>query len=77
MAVIESPDPSNTPERIKQIVQESLGDDYALDEVYSLGDLGLRSFPIGPTGKILNLKLREAVLELKQRQGSSATPIVE
>ncbi|PIA97621.1 4-coumarate--CoA ligase-like 5 [Cercospora beticola] len=53
VAVIDSADPSNTPERIKQIVQESLGNDYALDEVYSLGDLGLRSFPIGPTGKIL------------------------
>lgn len=76
MAVIESADITNTPERIKKIIRESLGDDYALDEVYSLGELGLRSFPVGPTGKILNLKLKEAILEVKERRDSIATPIV-
>ncbi|GIZ45925.1 hypothetical protein CKM354_000907100 [Cercospora kikuchii] len=76
VAVIESADITNTPERIKKIIRESLGDDYALDEVYSLGELGLRSFPVGPTGKILNLKLKEAILEVKERRDSIATPIV-
>jgi hypothetical protein len=52
-------------EAIKACVVESLGRDYALSELYTLADLGMRQFPLGPTGKILNLALKKAVLDIK------------
>ncbi|KAF7186137.1 Acyl-CoA ligase sidI [Pseudocercospora fuligena] len=70
-AVVAEAQSANDREKIKVIVQDSLGPDYALHEVYTLGDLGLKSFPINPTGKIVNLKLKEAVMSLRARRDSA------
>lgn len=54
------------------IVTDSLGVDYALDELYTLAELGIDKFPIGVTGKVMNLTLKQAVLKLKERRDSAA-----
>ena len=67
VAVVESADAVEAQEAIKAYVVRSLGKDYALSELYTLADLGMRQFPLGPTGKILNLALKKAVLDLKHK----------
>ncbi|KAI5362167.1 Putative AMP-dependent synthetase/ligase, ANL domain, AMP-binding enzyme domain superfamily [Septoria linicola] len=73
VAVVENTDPPNSREHIMAIVTDSLGIDYALDELYTLADVGMDKFPIGATGKVMNLTLKQAVLKLKERRESAAT----
>lgn len=53
---------------IKEIVTESLGQDYALKEVYGLEELGMREWPFSAQGKIQKFKLKEAILRLERER---------
>ena len=57
-------------ERIQKIVADGLGTDYALQEVYSLSELGMDDFPFNPMGKLQKYKMREAILRLEKGQKS-------
>lgn len=53
---------------IMEIVTESLGQDYALKEVYGLAELGMKDFPYNPQGKLQKFKLKDAILELESQR---------
>ncbi|KAF2486227.1 hypothetical protein BDY17DRAFT_73190 [Neohortaea acidophila] len=56
-------------EDVKEIVQENLGDDYALKAVYDLhDDLGFEELPLSAQGKVQKHLLKEAVLNLERKK---------
>lgn len=52
-------------DRIKSFVVERLGKDYALGDVVFLSRLGMKTFPLNPSGKVMKVTLKEALLRLR------------
>lgn len=45
-------------------VIDMMGPDYAVGHVFTLDELGLSEWPINETGKIMKVRLKEAVLSV-------------
>lgn len=59
---------------VRQHILELFGKDYALAGVASLDELGLESFPLNATGKVMKIELQKLVeryLQNKQSANSS------
>lgn len=54
--------------RVKKIVVDSLGNDFALKEVYGLAELGMKDFPFNGQGKLLKFKLKNAIVNLERKK---------
>ena len=65
MAVVRDTPQTQDRERLKKIVADGLGPDYALEDVVGLSDIGMTEFPVNPTGKVPKIVLKEAVLRLR------------
>jgi acyl-CoA synthetase (AMP-forming)/AMP-acid ligase II len=53
-----------TPQRLQDLVVEHLGPDYPISKVFTLQELAMQKFPVNVTGKVMKIKLREAVEDL-------------
>lgn len=49
-------------DRIKKVVTDSLGTDYALHDLVALADIGLDAWPLNQTGKVAKHELKTAYL---------------
>ncbi|KAI5245486.1 acetyl-CoA synthetase-like protein [Aureobasidium subglaciale] len=56
------------PQKLKDLVVEHLGPDYAVGKVFALQDLGMQEFPVNVTGKVMKIELRKAVEDLNPRK---------
>lgn len=52
-----------TADEVKEEVLRKFGKDYALEHVMSLEQLGLQTWPLNPTGKVMKMELRPKVEE--------------
>lgn len=50
--------------RVEQIIIDKFGREYALGGVCTLHELGLSTWPMNATGKVVKTELKEAVLRL-------------
>jgi acyl-CoA synthetase (AMP-forming)/AMP-acid ligase II len=57
---------SNRLADLRKLVSDKLGPDYALEDVVTLSTLGLDSFPIYQTGKVMKFILRQKYLERRE-----------
>ncbi|KAI5203087.1 acetyl-CoA synthetase-like protein [Aureobasidium subglaciale] len=52
------------PQKLKDLIVEHLGPDYAIGKVFTLQELGMQEFPVNVTGKVMKIELRKVVESL-------------
>lgn len=57
---------------IKKLIVDKFGHEYALGGVFTLSQLGMSAWPLNPSGKVMKIELREAVMEEVQAAGRPA-----
>lgn len=63
LAIVKDPKHAKGASEIRKAVRNSLGADYALEDVKSLADIGLEAWPLNQAGKITKHELETAYLD--------------
>lgn len=53
---------SASKDKLKQSVLDTMGSDYAIGHVFTLDELGMSTWPVNETGKIMKITLQQAVI---------------
>ena len=66
LVVLRDPPQAQNHARINEVIVETLGPNYAVEDIISLSELGMTEFLSNSTWKIMKITLKEAILQSRK-----------